>query len=49
MKTPIKKRIHTELLIDKRAAFYLIYGECKNKGQSEGGKMFTPKNKDRWK
>jgi len=32
MTFPIKKRINTELFIDKSAALFMLNGECKNQG-----------------
>jgi len=45
MTLPIKKRINTELFIDKRAALYKLNGERKNKGYSEGAKCCRTKNR----
>jgi len=40
---PIKKRINTELLIDKRAALYTQKGAGKNNSKREKGKILGAK------
>jgi len=37
MAFPIKKRINTELFIDRKATLYILTGGNENEGQREGG------------